>query len=70
MTSSSGSMPPPYSAVLRKGEEEVGPIRLPEENVARFVEHFDLIYRRVGMTISPTMIVRADPTIVSQQDNR
>ena len=54
MTSSSGSMPPPFEAVIRRGGEEIGPIRLPLDEPEQFIKDFNLIYRDHKMSVVAT----------------
>jgi hypothetical protein len=51
MTSSPGSMPPAYEAVLRRNDQVTGPIRLPEKEVEHFLEQFHRTYRSLGISI-------------------
>jgi len=52
MTSSSGSMPPPYEAVIRKDNKNLGPIRLPLKDAGQFLEQFHRIYAGLGISIA------------------
>lgn len=51
MTSSPGSMPPAYEAILQRNGRVTGPIRLPEKEVEHFLEQFHRTYRSLGISI-------------------
>ena len=54
MTSSPGSMPPPYEAVICCDHEGRGPVRLPIVDAANFVAEFNRVYGDHGLTIVST----------------
>ncbi len=54
MTSSSSSMPPPYEAIVRRGGEEIGPIRLPLDDREQFIKDFNQIYHDHKMSVVAT----------------
>ncbi len=56
MTSSRGSMPPPYEAVVRRGDLETGPIRLPLDEPEQFINDFNQIYHDHKMSVVATPI--------------
>lgn len=54
MTSSPGSMPPPYEAVVRRGGKEIGPIRLPLDEPEQFIKDFNQIYHDHKLSVVAT----------------
>lgn len=46
-------MPPPYDAVVCRGDEVMGPVRLPEINPAGFIQQFRKTYCGMGITVQP-----------------
>ena len=54
MTSSPGSMPAPYDAVVRRGDQETGPIRLPLDEPEQFIKKFNDVYHDHKMSVVAT----------------
>lgn len=52
-------MPPPYEAVVRRGGEEIGPIRLPLVEPEQFIKDFNQIYHDHEMSIVATRCLAA-----------
>ncbi|MGB7347109.1 MAG: hypothetical protein WBD20_22990 [Pirellulaceae bacterium] len=46
----------PCDAYLRRDDHSVGPLRLPEKNVASFVEEFNRIYGKLGMKLQTVSV--------------
>jgi len=61
MTSSSGSMPPRYEAVVRRGDRETGPIRLPLDEPEQFINEFNKLYHDHKMSVVATPIATPSP---------
>jgi hypothetical protein len=45
-------MPPPYEAVVRRDDQDIGPIRLPQNEPERFIEEFNRLYRDKKMVVA------------------
>ena len=52
MTSSPGALPPPYDAIVRRGDQGIGPVRLPLKEQQRFIEDFNRLYRHMGISVA------------------
>ncbi|MCA9135572.1 MAG: hypothetical protein KDB00_02405 [Planctomycetales bacterium] len=50
--SSSNRSTSPCDAAVYRDEKPVGPLRLPMEETASFVEEFNRVYRQVGIAIA------------------
>jgi hypothetical protein len=54
-TMSSPSIPAICDAVVRRGSEVTGPIRLPREDSQSFIEAFNRLYSAAGLSIAATL---------------
>ena len=70
MTSSSGSMPPRYEAVVRRGDRETGPVRLPLDEPEQFINDFNKVYHDHKMSVVATPIATPLPDDVRVDDVR
>jgi len=68
MTSSSGSMPPRYEAVVRRADRETGPIRLPLDEPEQFINDFNKVYHDHKMSVVATPIATPLPDDVRVDD--
>ena len=62
--SSSNRQATPCDAVVYRGDQPIGPLRLPTKNAASFIERFNRLYRDSGIELQAS----ADDTIAADED--
>lgn len=67
--SSSNRSPVPCAAALYRGDQPVGPMRLPMDEVASFIDEFNRVYHNVGITIEPVPTTDTQPAQASKPES-